>query len=91
MNDARGGPTEESDRTHRSVYQTVEEARGSGLYRHRGITLVRGRGVTVWDERGRSYLDCTSSFGVACLGHAHPELVRVLSVQAATLATCSGA
>jgi len=73
-----------------SVYQTLEETRGPGLYRHRGITLVRGHGVVVWDDKGRSFIDCTAGYGVACLGHAHPELIKTVTGQAGALSSCSG-
>ncbi|CAN7425088.1 aspartate aminotransferase family protein [Trinickia sp. LjRoot230] len=46
---------------------------------------VRGRGSRVWDADGREYIDFTGGIAVTALGHAHPELVRVLREQGETL------
>jgi ornithine--oxo-acid transaminase len=53
--------------------------------------LTRGEGVWVWDEDGRRYLDMMSAYSAVSLGHAHPELVRVLAEQASRLAVVSRA
>src|ERR1700692_3953392 len=42
---------------------------------------VRGEGSRVWDAEGRDYVDFTGGIAVTALGHAHPELVRVLREQ----------
>jgi succinylornithine aminotransferase len=42
---------------------------------------VRGEGSRVWDTDGRDYVDFTGGIAVTALGHAHPELVRVLREQ----------
>jgi acetylornithine/LysW-gamma-L-lysine aminotransferase len=47
----------------------------------RGITLVNGRGSVLIDEDGREYIDCSSGFGVAILGHHHPEVDAALRAQ----------
>lgn len=49
------------------------------------IHLVRGAGVWLWDADGCKYLDCYNN--VASVGHCHPEIVAVLTEQAATLNT----
>jgi acetylornithine/N-succinyldiaminopimelate aminotransferase len=46
---------------------------------------VRGEGSRVWDTQGRDYVDFTGGIAVTGLGHAHPELVRVLCEQGETL------
>lgn len=46
---------------------------------------VRGQGSRVWDSEGRDYVDFTGGIAVTALGHAHPELVRVLREQGETL------
>lgn len=69
---------------------TLEAAHGSGVYGSRGISLVRGEGVHLFDESGKRYLDCTAAFGVASLGHAHPELVSDLREQLGRLWNCQG-
>ncbi len=42
---------------------------------------VRGKGSRIWDTQGREYVDFTGGIAVTALGHAHPELVRVLREQ----------
>ncbi len=45
------------------------------------ISIDYGRGVFVWDEKGSRYLDFTSGWGVACIGHGHEEIVKALTEQ----------
>ena len=66
----------------------LEDQFGSGVYGKRPITLVRGQGTTVWDENGRTYLDCAAGIGVANVGHCHPQVVSAITAQAAQLITC---
>lgn len=68
-----------------SVARASHDARFSG---HRGIELVRGAGAYVWDAQGRRYLDATSMYGVAVLGHAHPGLAAAIGAQAERLVSC---
>ncbi len=49
------------------------------------MTLVRGEGCRVWDEDGREYLDCVAGIASVSLGHCHPEVVKAVQEQAATL------
>ena len=49
------------------------------------LAFERGEGAWLWDEEGHRYLDAISGLGVCALGHAHPELARVIGEQAATL------
>jgi acetylornithine aminotransferase len=39
----------------------------------------------LWDETGKAYLDFVAGIAVCNLGHAHPEVARAVSEQAATL------
>ena len=58
-------------------------------YGTRQITLSKGSGSWVWDNNGNKYLDGVAGIAVCGLGHAHPEVTRALSEQAATLCHCS--
>jgi len=49
------------------------------------VAFERGEGAWLWDEQGNRYLDAISGLGVCALGHAHPEVTRVLCEQAGTL------
>lgn len=46
---------------------------------------VRGQGSRMWDQQGREYIDLAGGIAVNSLGHAHPELVEVLTQQAQKL------
>lgn len=49
------------------------------------VTLVKGEGSRVWDEDGREYLDCVAGIAAVSLGHCHPEVVKAVQEQAASL------
>jgi acetylornithine aminotransferase len=49
------------------------------------LALVSGRGCTVYDDRQKAYTDFIAGIAVCNLGHAHPELARVLADQAQRL------
>jgi acetylornithine/LysW-gamma-L-lysine aminotransferase len=61
------------------------------VYGKRGITLVRGRGSRLWDDEGREYIDCMSGHGALNLGHAHPDILETMNLQAAELMFATGA
>ncbi len=50
----------------------------------------RAEGVNVWDVDGNCFLDLTSAFGVAGLGHGNAQIVEALSRQAGTLVHAMG-
>lgn len=43
------------------------------------------QGAQLWDVDGNRFVDLTAAFGVANVGHAHPEVTRALTSQATTL------
>ena len=45
----------------------------------------RGLGSRVWDTQGRDYIDFAGGIAVTALGHAHPELLKVLQEQGSKL------
>ncbi|NIE65078.1 aspartate aminotransferase family protein [Burkholderia sp. Ax-1719] len=45
----------------------------------------RGEGSRVWDTAGRDYIDFACGIAVTSLGHAHPELLKVLHEQGSKL------
>ncbi len=71
-------------------YEDIEKRYVFEVYPKRDITLVRGEGATVWDDAGRSYIDCTAGVGVANVGHANPQVAKAISDQAQRLITCAG-
>ncbi|HZJ16794.1 MAG TPA: aspartate aminotransferase family protein [Chthoniobacteraceae bacterium] len=68
-------------------------------YESRNVTLLaddwpifweRARGTNVWDADGNRFLDLTSAFGVAGLGHANDTIREALTVQANELLHAMG-
>ncbi len=55
------------------------------VYPRCDVRPVRGEGCYLFDEKGERYLDFSSGIAVNALGHAHPELTKVIQDQAATL------
>jgi acetylornithine aminotransferase len=49
------------------------------------VAFERGEGAWLWDDEGKQYLDAISGLGVCALGHAHPEVTRVIADQAGKL------
>ena len=49
------------------------------------IFWERAVGANLWDVDGNRFVDLTAAFGVANVGHAHPEVVHAVASQAASL------
>ena len=47
------------------------------------IFFTEGSGAYLWDADGNKFIDYVGSWGPAILGHAHPEVVRVVQDRAA--------
>lgn len=60
----------------------------ANVFSKRPVVLTRGKGALVWDINGKEYVDCSSSYGVAALGHCHPKVVAAIKEQAEQLITC---
>jgi acetylornithine/N-succinyldiaminopimelate aminotransferase len=54
-------------------------------YNRAPLAFVKGAGSWLWTEDGQRYLDLGSGIAVNALGHAHPDLVQVLTDQAQKL------
>ena len=55
------------------------------VYPRCDVRPVRGEGCYLIGERGERYLDFASGIAVNILGHGHPQLVKAIADQAATL------
>ncbi|HKQ69098.1 MAG TPA: adenosylmethionine--8-amino-7-oxononanoate transaminase [Polyangiaceae bacterium] len=53
------------------------------------LVVARAEGSRLFDVDGRSYIDASSAWWVATLGHGHPRLVARLKRQADELCHCS--
>ena len=73
-------PTESSER-----WIASELAHGAGCVRPGPLAFVRGEGARLFTETGEAYLDASASYGVASLGHAHPEVAEAVAHQASQL------
>jgi acetylornithine/LysW-gamma-L-lysine aminotransferase len=62
----------------------------ASTYWKRPIVITHGKGATLWDKEGREYIDCTSNYGVAIVGHSHPRVVEAIKAQAEKLISCHG-
>ncbi|PNY80398.1 aspartate aminotransferase family protein [Deinococcus koreensis] len=67
--------------TTQSKWLDAELKYDSGVYNKHHVVMTRGLGATVWDETGRSYIDCVAGYGVANIGHSHPDVVRAIKDQ----------
>lgn len=54
-------------------------------YQRLPIRFSHGKGARLWDNDGKEYLDAIAGVGVTNLGHAHPDIARVMTEQAARL------
>ncbi|HKW51618.1 MAG TPA: aspartate aminotransferase family protein, partial [Candidatus Eisenbacteria bacterium] len=71
----------------RAAAKRLRRAEGAAIWGRDESPIVwsRARGAVVEDLDGNRYLDFTSGFGVASLGHAAPEVKRAISAQAGRL------
>ncbi|MGD6809729.1 MAG: aspartate aminotransferase family protein [Candidatus Bathyarchaeia archaeon] len=62
----------------------------ANVFSKKPIVFTRGKGALLWDINGKEYVDCSSSYGVAALGHCHPKIVVAVKAQAEQLITLHG-
>ena len=63
----------------------TEEKYAAPFFKKIPISIERGEGVYVWDEEGKKYLDFTAGWGVTCIGHSHPVILRALEEQSSKI------
>lgn len=81
---------------HKGVYSVqslieLESQYGAHNYEPLPVVLTKGEGVYVWDVAGKRYIDMMSAYSAVSHGHCHPEMIKVLTKQAATLSIVSRA
>lgn len=69
---------------------TVESPNVTAISPEFPIVWQQAKGATVTDIDGNHYIDATSAFGVALIGHGNPQVVRAVRRQAATLLHAMG-
>lgn len=75
---AKSTPPPLSSLTDRELYDRVMTPN----YAPMSMIPERGEGVRLWDTDGKEYMDFAAGIAVSALGHAHPELCKVLAEQA---------
>ncbi|MEM3747798.1 MAG: aspartate aminotransferase family protein, partial [Thermoproteota archaeon] len=71
------------------IYE-VEDRLLLKTYVKRHIAIISGRGSEVFDDRGRRFIDLTSAYGVAILGHSNPAIVEAIVNQLKKISSCHG-
>ncbi len=66
----------------------IENRYLANVFSKKPLVLTKGKGALVWDINGKEYVDCSTSYGVALLGHCHPKIVAAVQAQAEQLITC---
>jgi len=76
----RRGSRQLFERAEQSLVEGVNSpSRGAAVYSGGPVVLERGKASHVWDADGNEYVDFMMSFGALIHGHAHPQLVAVVS------------
>ena len=57
------------------------------VYPKRDVVIVKGKDAKLWDENGKTYIDCAAGIGVATIGHCNEKVANAISEQARTLIT----
>ena len=60
----------------------------ANVFSKKPVVFTKGKAALLWDVNGKEYVDCSSSYGVAVLGHCHPKIVAAIKTQAEQLITC---
>ncbi len=68
-----------------ATVRAQDDAHVMHTYARLPVTFVRGQGARLWDAEGREYLDFLAGIAVNGVGHCHPNLVKAIQEQAATL------
>jgi len=51
------------------------------VYKPYDVDFISGKGVYLYDNQGKSYLDCVSGIAVNAFGHQHPVMLRAVTEQ----------
>ena len=68
----------------------LENAYSFEVYPKRDIVMIKAKNATIWDENGRSYIDCAAGIGVANIGHCNDYVTSKLKEQLDKLVICPG-
>ncbi len=54
-------------------------------YKRNSILFVKGEGALLFDDAGRSYIDCLAGIAVVSAGHGNSSIAQAIATQASTL------
>ena len=60
------------------------------VYPKRNIVVTKAKNATIWDESGKSYIDCAAGISVANVGHCNEFVTEKIKKQLETLVICPG-
>ncbi len=72
-------------------YIALEERYGAHNYHPLDVVVTRAHGAWVWDVEGKKYLDFLAAYSAVNQGHCHPEILRAVVDQAASVTLSSRA
>jgi ornithine--oxo-acid transaminase len=82
---------EKTRRMSTADYIALEERYGAHNYHPLDVIVTRAHGVWVWDVEGKKYLDFLAAYSAVNQGHCHPEILRAVMDQAASVSLSSRA
>ena len=66
--------------TNKNTFE-IEDKYMAPFFVKQKVSIEKGKGIYVWDEEGNKFIDFTSGWGVTCLGHSHPVIIKALQEQ----------
>ena len=69
----------------KKIINSIDRTALTPNYAPAWFTPVRGKKSILWDVDGNDYVDFGGGIAVTCLGHSHPELIKVLKAQSTKL------
>jgi len=82
---------EKTRRMSTAEYIALEERYGAHNYHPLDVVVTRAHGAWVWDVEGKKYLDFLAAYSAVNQGHCHPEILRAVMDQAASVTLSSRA
>src|SRR5947209_3931053 len=82
---------EKTRRMSTAEYIAIEERYGAHNYHPLDVVVTRAHGAWVWDVEGKKYLDFLAAYSAVNQGHCHPEILRAVMEQAASVTLSSRA
>ena len=69
----------------KKIINSIDRTALTPNYAPAWFTPVKGKKSILWDSNGNDYVDFGGGIAVTCLGHSHPELIKVLKSQSTKL------